>query len=96
MQAWGMEQRLREWPTNNWPNLRPIPWANTNPNAINDTVLCLQTGACYPLRGSTQQLTQTDADTHSQTVDGAWGLLWKNRRKDCGPQGDRDSTGKPT
>jgi hypothetical protein len=28
-------------------------------------------------RGSTQQLTQTDADTHNQTVDGVWGLLWK-------------------
>ena len=32
-----------------------------------------------PLKGSTQQLTQTDEDTHSQTVDGAWGLLRKNR-----------------
>jgi hypothetical protein len=26
-----MEQRLREWPTNDWPNLRPIPWASTSP-----------------------------------------------------------------
>ena len=31
MQGWGMEQRLREWPTNKWPNLRPIPWASINP-----------------------------------------------------------------
>ena len=31
MQSWRMEQRLREWPTNNQPNLRPIPWASTNP-----------------------------------------------------------------
>jgi hypothetical protein len=31
MQAWGMEQRLRKWPTNNLPNLRPIPWMSTNP-----------------------------------------------------------------
>ena len=38
------------------------------------------------LRGFTQQLTQTDTDTHSQTLAGAWGLLWKNRKKDCGPQ----------
>jgi hypothetical protein len=22
---------------------------------------------------------------HSQTVDGAWGLLWKSRKKDYGP-----------
>ena len=34
----------------------------------------------------TQQLTQMDAETHSQTLDGAWGLLWKNRRKDWEPQ----------
>lgn len=28
----GMKQRLREWPTNNQLNLRPIPWAeSTNP-----------------------------------------------------------------
>ena len=26
-----MEQRLNEWPTNNWPNLSPIPWASTSP-----------------------------------------------------------------
>ena len=25
----------------------------------------------------------SDADTHTQTVDGAPGLLWKNRGKDC-------------
>ena len=35
----------------------------------------------FLLRGSTQQLTQTDTDTYSLTVDGAWGLLWKIRRK---------------
>jgi hypothetical protein len=27
----GDEQRLRDWPTNNQPNLRPIPWASTTP-----------------------------------------------------------------
>ncbi|XP_031231326.1 uncharacterized protein LOC116093765 [Mastomys coucha] len=51
-----------------------------------------KTGACCPLRGSTQQLTKTDTDTHSQTVDGAWGLLWKNPRKDCrSPKGSVQS-----
>ena len=44
------------------------------PDTINDTLICLQTGACCPLRGSTQQPTQTDKETHGQTVDGAWGL----------------------
>ena len=29
-------------------------------------------GTCCPLRHSTQQLTHTDAKTHSKTVDGAW------------------------
>jgi hypothetical protein len=40
--------------------------------------------------------TQTDADTHIQTVEEALGLLWKNRKKDYSPYGDRNSTGKPT
>lgn len=26
-----MEQKLREWLINNWPKLRPIPWARTSP-----------------------------------------------------------------
>lgn len=30
IQAQGMDQRLREWPTNNWPNLKPILSASTN------------------------------------------------------------------
>jgi hypothetical protein len=33
----------------------------------------------------TQELTQIDTDTCNQTVTGAWGLLFKNKRKDCGP-----------
>jgi hypothetical protein len=28
--TWEMEQRLEKWPTNNQPNLRPIPWVSTN------------------------------------------------------------------
>ncbi|KRX32801.1 hypothetical protein T06_15966 [Trichinella sp. T6] len=35
-----------------------------------------------------EHLPLTDRDTHSQTMNGAWGLLWKNRRKDFGPQGE--------
>lgn len=31
MQAQGLEPRLREWPSNNWPKLRPVQWASTNP-----------------------------------------------------------------
>jgi hypothetical protein len=27
-----MEQRLKEWPTSDWPILRPIPWTDTNPS----------------------------------------------------------------
>jgi hypothetical protein len=26
-----MEQRLKKWPNNNRPNLKPTQWANTNP-----------------------------------------------------------------
>jgi hypothetical protein len=31
-----------------------------------------------PLRDSTQQLTETVADTHNQTLNGGQGLLWKS------------------
>ena len=46
-------------------------------DTINGTVLCLQTGIYHgcPLRGSTDQLILTYADTHNQTMDGAWALL---------------------
>jgi hypothetical protein len=51
-----MEQRLREWPTNNWPNLRH--GQTVIPDTINDILLYLQKRS---LRSSTQQVTQTDA-----------------------------------
>ena len=70
-----MEQWLREWPTNNQPNLKSIHGQAPIPNTINDTLLFLQRGASCHLRGSTQQLSQTDTDTHNQTVDGAWGFM---------------------
>jgi hypothetical protein len=40
-----MEQRLKEKPTNDWPNLRPIPWREPTTDTINDTLLWLQTRA---------------------------------------------------
>jgi hypothetical protein len=45
----------------------------------------LQIGTC-PLTGSTQQLNQTDKDTHTEIVDEVLILLWKNKRKDFGPK----------
>lgn len=45
---------------------------------------------------SAQQLTQIETETQSQTLDRAWGLLWKNWRKRMeGPVGDRNSTEGP-
>ena len=38
----------------------------------------------------------SDEDTHSQTVEGFWRFLWKNKRKDCGHCRDRNSTRRPT
>jgi hypothetical protein len=39
-----------------------------------------QTGVYHncPLRGSTEQLIETDAETHSQTLDQAQEVLWKS------------------
>jgi hypothetical protein len=53
-----------------------------------------ETGTFYSLRVATQQLTQTDTDTHRQTVNGASGLLWKNRTRILGLEGHRNSTGR--
>lgn len=39
-------------------------------------MIYLQKGALHksPLRGPTQQLTETETETHSQTLGGIWGL----------------------
>ena len=39
-----MKQKLSEWPTNDWPNLRPSHGREPIPDAIMELV-CLQTGA---------------------------------------------------
>ena len=51
------------------PNLMPIPWVSVK-HTINDTLLYLQPGVEHgcPMRGSTEHLTQMDAETHSHTV----------------------------
>jgi hypothetical protein len=60
--------------------LRPTQWKKTIPDSINYTLLALQTGAYQNghLRGSIQQLAETDAEIHSQTSDGTLGILWKS------------------
>ena len=70
-----MEQSLKEQPTKNCPNQRLIPGEAPIPNIINDTLLCLQLRACCSLRGSTQQLTKTDANTHQPTSGWSLGTL---------------------
>ena len=57
------------------------------PDTINDIMLCLQTEACCALRGSTQQLTQSDKGTNRQTAHGGWRLLRKNRKSDVYHEG---------
>lgn len=80
-----MRQSLTEWPTISWPNLTPIPMGKHRSwTLFITTLLCLQTGSCCLLQDSSQHRTKTYADS---------GFLWKNRRKACGPRGDRNSTG---
>jgi hypothetical protein len=54
------------------------------------TLLYLHTGALHtcPLRDSTKQLTETDAETHIQTLDGGGGTIE-------GLERHRNSTGRP-
>ena len=69
-------------------NLRTILKACsiTVTQTANDILLCRHTRTYCSLKGSANQLSQTDIDTHSQTVGRAWRHLWQNRRKNCGPQ----------
>ena len=57
------------------------------PDTVND-ILYLNTGAYHncPLRGFIQQLMEIDAETHSQTLGIAVGILWNSRGKDKGSQ----------
>lgn len=52
------------------PNSDLVSGQEPNPNTINDTLLCLQTGTFHNclLRGSTQQPLERDAETHTQTL----------------------------
>ena len=49
-QVQGMEQRWREWPTNNWPNLRPTPWAKHKSVTLLMILCYACRHACYPQR----------------------------------------------
>ena len=68
-------------------NLKTIPKAGSISftQTANDILLCRHTRTYCSLKGSANQLSQTDIDTHSQTVGRAWRHLWQNRRKNCGP-----------
>jgi hypothetical protein len=46
------------------------------------------------MKGLTHQLIQKHTATVKQWME--LGNLWKNRRNDCCPQGDGNSTGRPT
>jgi hypothetical protein len=65
------------------------------PDTVNDTLLCLQIGACCPLRGSTKQLTQMQTPTTKQwmKLGDCYGRI---RGRFEGPEGDRNSKGRPT
>lgn len=92
-----MEQRLKEWPRNNCSTWDLFLVQTLIPDTIGD-ILCLQTGAWHncPLRCSTQLLTETDEETHCQTLDWGQGPLWKSWGKVKGPKGDRNSPERPT
>ena len=59
--------------------LETIPWASSNPDITGDSLLYLQIVDYHncPLRVSIQHLTETDAETHSLTLDRAEEVFWK-------------------
>ena len=64
-------------------------------NIIMDTMLCSQTGVFHncPMRGFTQQLTEIDAENHSETWDGPWRFLIKSWGNIQCPEDGMISTG---
>jgi hypothetical protein len=76
--------------TGNSPNWDPSHGQEPIPDTINDILLCLQIGTWhnYPLRGSTQEPIEMDAETHSYTLSGVQGVLRKSWGKDWGTQED--------
>ena len=53
---------------------------NQSPTLLKILLLTYREGpsitVCHP-RGFTQQPMERKAETHNQTLDGAWGVLWK-------------------
>lgn len=87
-------QRWREWPTSNC----LISWARTNPWHYSwfFCYTCKQDpGINCPLRGSPQQLTKTNAEAHSQTLNRAQESCGRVRGRIEGPKEDRDPTRRP-
>lgn len=58
--------------------------AQLGSDTIGGVLFRLQTGAWCgcTLRGSTQQLTKADAETHRGTLDGAQGVKWRSWGRD--------------
>jgi hypothetical protein len=86
--SWGtkMEQRLGEWLTNDWPDLRPIPWARTNPWHYwwYSVILVDRSLASLSSERLPPGATDTDAETHSQALDRTQDVFWKSWGKDWG------------
>ena len=58
-----------------------------NSDTLNDTWLWLRTEALHTVLWVTSSSTWwQQIDTHSQTLDRIWGVLWKSQRKDRGSQ----------
>jgi hypothetical protein len=62
-----MDQKLREQPTNDYPNKILANVRDPTPDTINDTLSCLLTEALHNclLRSFIQQEMETDEETHN-------------------------------
>jgi len=92
-----MDQRLREWATNDCHRLRPISWARANPWHYSLYLLCLQIGVSSmavlweaPPSSGLKQM-QIPTDKHWSL-----GALMEVRGMIEGPEGDRNPRGKLT
>ena len=92
-----MEHKLWEWPINDWSSLKPMSWEGAQHLKLL-MIFCYiskEVPSITFIRGFNQQLTEIDAETHSQTLNGAQEILWKRGRNACRSVKDTTKKKKP-
>jgi hypothetical protein len=89
-----MKQRLEKRPPSDQATFDPSHACRPNPEPITDAILCLQTGAWHgcPLRVSTRNRLESNADTYRPPLDEVGEPRGRVRERTEGAKGDCNPT----